>query len=90
MRRNILILYHEGSCFATKLNLSSLPAQPEAYKQKKRCKLNSHRLKNCYSILLYLYRHSIYVPAKNITGVRTISSQLFTSNNIPVTKANTK
>ena len=33
MRRNILILYHEGSCFATKLKLTILPAQPEVYLQ---------------------------------------------------------
>lgn len=59
-------------------------------KRKNGANLNLHRLKNYYSILLYLYRHSIYVHAKNITGVRTISSQVFTSNNIPVTKANTK
>ena len=33
MRRNILILYHEWSCFTTKLKLTILPAQPEVYLQ---------------------------------------------------------
>ncbi len=35
MRRNILILYHERSCFSTKLKPMLLPAKPEVYLQYK-------------------------------------------------------
>ena len=41
MRRNILILYHEGICFATKLKPTLLPAQPEDYIHKKLAPVNS-------------------------------------------------
>ena len=63
MRRNILILYHEGSCFATKLKPTLLPAQPEDYLHQKG-EVNSRLNKFIKSIqvqFLIFHFHQIHI-----------------------------